>query len=320
MRTGSHVNAQFKGRQDESSPGSRSGDRLPLTSMAAKRAARRIVEACRYGEPALTLTWQAKTAIGRQRGGAQPRRQMPGAGGRLLPGPAGEEGPGARPAGRAPPAGPPRCSPGSRMRRRWRTTSCGGRRWRYGSKTGGKGRGAAPKGRNLNSLGFQRFQPRGPAHPTTPNPKGSNPPQRRVPPLQGSGIFASPGPGLKPQATQISPLRGSPCPSKAIPFAASSRNQESTPWTTPKSPTSSRRSPTSSRSRAPIRSASAPTATPTRTVETPDDAAAQVGRGERGRSPICPGSARRWRTTSRRWSRPARSASATSCWPRCRAR
>ena len=47
-----HVNARFKRRDEEFS-----------WLMAGKRAARRILEACRYGEPALTLTWQAKTAM-----------------------------------------------------------------------------------------------------------------------------------------------------------------------------------------------------------------------------------------------------------------
>jgi NAD(P)-dependent dehydrogenase (short-subunit alcohol dehydrogenase family) len=62
MRTGSHVNARFKGKREEEFAWFAVGDATPLTSMAGKRAARRILEACRYGEPTLTLTPQAKAA------------------------------------------------------------------------------------------------------------------------------------------------------------------------------------------------------------------------------------------------------------------
>jgi NAD(P)-dependent dehydrogenase (short-subunit alcohol dehydrogenase family) len=62
MRTGSHVNARFKGKREEEFAWFAVGDSLPLTSMAGRRAARRILEACRYGEPTLTLTPQAKAA------------------------------------------------------------------------------------------------------------------------------------------------------------------------------------------------------------------------------------------------------------------
>jgi NAD(P)-dependent dehydrogenase (short-subunit alcohol dehydrogenase family) len=62
MRTGSHVNALFKGRRREEFTWFALGDSLPLSSMSAERAARRIVEACRYGEPHLTLTPQARAA------------------------------------------------------------------------------------------------------------------------------------------------------------------------------------------------------------------------------------------------------------------
>ena len=62
MRTGSHVNARFKGKREEEFAWFAVSDSLPVTSMAGRRAARRILEACRYGEPALTLTPQAKAA------------------------------------------------------------------------------------------------------------------------------------------------------------------------------------------------------------------------------------------------------------------
>jgi NAD(P)-dependent dehydrogenase (short-subunit alcohol dehydrogenase family) len=60
LRTGSHVNARFKGKREEEFAWLALADATPLTSMAGRRAARRILEACRYGEPALTLTPQAK--------------------------------------------------------------------------------------------------------------------------------------------------------------------------------------------------------------------------------------------------------------------
>jgi NAD(P)-dependent dehydrogenase (short-subunit alcohol dehydrogenase family) len=62
MRTGSHVNAQLKGKRDQEFTWFAIGDALPLTSMPGKRAARRILEACRHGQPSLTLTPQAKAA------------------------------------------------------------------------------------------------------------------------------------------------------------------------------------------------------------------------------------------------------------------
>jgi len=60
MRTGSHINASFKGRnQAEFAWFSISGG-LPLVSIDAGRAARKIVEASRRGQPDLTITPQAK--------------------------------------------------------------------------------------------------------------------------------------------------------------------------------------------------------------------------------------------------------------------
>jgi NAD(P)-dependent dehydrogenase (short-subunit alcohol dehydrogenase family) len=61
MRTGSHVNALFKGRRREEFTWFALSDSLPLSSMSAERAARRIVEACHYGEH-LILTPQARAA------------------------------------------------------------------------------------------------------------------------------------------------------------------------------------------------------------------------------------------------------------------
>lgn len=60
MRTGSHVNAWFKGDYEKEFALFSTANALPLFSMNAERAAHRIVEACRYGDAALTLTTQAR--------------------------------------------------------------------------------------------------------------------------------------------------------------------------------------------------------------------------------------------------------------------
>jgi NAD(P)-dependent dehydrogenase (short-subunit alcohol dehydrogenase family) len=62
MRTGSHVNARFKGRQQKEFAWFALSDSFPLASMSGERAARRIVEACRRGEPHLLLSPQARAA------------------------------------------------------------------------------------------------------------------------------------------------------------------------------------------------------------------------------------------------------------------
>lgn len=60
MRTGSPVNALFKGQQAKEFTWFSLGDATPLTAMSAERAARRIVLATRRGETVATLSWQAK--------------------------------------------------------------------------------------------------------------------------------------------------------------------------------------------------------------------------------------------------------------------
>ena len=63
MRTGSPVNAQFKGQHDAEYTWFKLASSIPGLSIAAERAARKIVEACRYGDPALSITAAAKAAI-----------------------------------------------------------------------------------------------------------------------------------------------------------------------------------------------------------------------------------------------------------------
>ena len=60
MRTGSARNANFKGRHHEEYAWFVLSDALPITSMSAERAARQIVDGCRYGDPRLVLSIQAR--------------------------------------------------------------------------------------------------------------------------------------------------------------------------------------------------------------------------------------------------------------------
>lgn len=63
MRTGSHFNAFFKGQHKAEFTWFALSDSLPVTSIAAERAARQIIEACRNGAPQLVITLQARLAV-----------------------------------------------------------------------------------------------------------------------------------------------------------------------------------------------------------------------------------------------------------------
>ena len=63
MRTGSPVNAMFKGRRPQEYAWFAISDSLPLASISPERAARQIIRACRYGEAELIITVQAKMAV-----------------------------------------------------------------------------------------------------------------------------------------------------------------------------------------------------------------------------------------------------------------
>ena len=60
MRTGSPFNAQFKGQHEAEYIWFKVASSIPGVTVGAERAARQILEACRYGDPALTITLQAK--------------------------------------------------------------------------------------------------------------------------------------------------------------------------------------------------------------------------------------------------------------------
>lgn len=63
MRTGSPVNAMFKGQRPQEYAWFAISDSLPLSSIAPERAARQIINACRYGDAELVITIQARMAV-----------------------------------------------------------------------------------------------------------------------------------------------------------------------------------------------------------------------------------------------------------------
>ncbi len=62
MRTGSHVNAFFKGKNEQEFAWFSIGNALPVTSISAESAAREIIEACREGKAEAVLSVQAQLA------------------------------------------------------------------------------------------------------------------------------------------------------------------------------------------------------------------------------------------------------------------
>ena len=92
MRTGSHVNAKFKGKHDKEFAWFAASAGAPLLSMNANRAARKILAACRRGQPSLTLTFAARVAIFANALFPNLTGYAMKFANRLLPGPGGEEG------------------------------------------------------------------------------------------------------------------------------------------------------------------------------------------------------------------------------------
>ena len=62
MRTGSHVNAVFKGQNEKEYAWFSIGNSLPISSISAESAAQQIVEAARNGDAELIISIQAKLA------------------------------------------------------------------------------------------------------------------------------------------------------------------------------------------------------------------------------------------------------------------
>jgi short-subunit dehydrogenase len=60
MRTGSHLNAEFKGQNHKEFRWLSLGATLPMSSISAEAAARQIVDAIKHGDAEVILSWQAK--------------------------------------------------------------------------------------------------------------------------------------------------------------------------------------------------------------------------------------------------------------------
>ncbi len=63
MRTGSPLNAWFKGRHRDEFTWFAISDALPGLSIDARRAAAQVIDACRHGDPELVITLQARLAV-----------------------------------------------------------------------------------------------------------------------------------------------------------------------------------------------------------------------------------------------------------------
>jgi short-subunit dehydrogenase len=62
MRTGSHINAEFKGNNRGEFAWFSIGNGLPVTSVSAEKAARQIIDAIRRGDAELIISIQAQAA------------------------------------------------------------------------------------------------------------------------------------------------------------------------------------------------------------------------------------------------------------------
>jgi NAD(P)-dependent dehydrogenase (short-subunit alcohol dehydrogenase family) len=87
MRTGSPPNAYFKGNNRAEYAWFAVGDALPVTSIAVERAAQQIVDACRYGDPELTISIQAQIIARANALFPRLTGEIMALGNRLLPGP-----------------------------------------------------------------------------------------------------------------------------------------------------------------------------------------------------------------------------------------
>jgi NAD(P)-dependent dehydrogenase (short-subunit alcohol dehydrogenase family) len=97
MRTGSPVHATFKGRHGAEYAWFATLSALPVIAIDADRAARKIVKACRNGDPHLTITPQARLMAMVDRMFPSTSAFLMAAGNQLLPAPSGRDGFEARP-------------------------------------------------------------------------------------------------------------------------------------------------------------------------------------------------------------------------------
>jgi NAD(P)-dependent dehydrogenase (short-subunit alcohol dehydrogenase family) len=92
MRTGSPLRAGIKGNHGAEYTWFAVSDSLPLLSISADRAAARIIEACRHGDPELIITPQARLAIAMNGVAPGLLSRLMTVANRMLPKPVGEEG------------------------------------------------------------------------------------------------------------------------------------------------------------------------------------------------------------------------------------
>src|SRR5437762_26028 len=92
MRTGSHVNAKFKGKHDNEFAWFAASAGAPLISMNADRGARKMLTACCRGRPCLTLPFAPRAAIVGNALAPNLTGYLMKFANRLLPGAGGEEG------------------------------------------------------------------------------------------------------------------------------------------------------------------------------------------------------------------------------------
>jgi NAD(P)-dependent dehydrogenase (short-subunit alcohol dehydrogenase family) len=92
MRTGSPINADMKGRHEAEYAWFAISSSLPGLSISAERAARQILDACRHGDPELTITTQARAAALLNELAPALMAHAMAVTARLLPGPTGPEG------------------------------------------------------------------------------------------------------------------------------------------------------------------------------------------------------------------------------------
>jgi len=92
MRTGSPVNADIKGQHELEYAWFAISDSMPGLTISAERAAAKILDACRHGDPELTLTVPAKLAVRMNHVAPATMARAIAIANRLLPGPAGRAG------------------------------------------------------------------------------------------------------------------------------------------------------------------------------------------------------------------------------------
>ncbi len=92
MRTGSPLNVEVKGQHEAEYAWFVISDSLPGLSTSAENAARQIVEACRYGDPELTITLPARIAMMANNLAPGVVARAMAVANRLMPGPAGDKG------------------------------------------------------------------------------------------------------------------------------------------------------------------------------------------------------------------------------------